>query len=77
MTEDLHLNTDVSSMTDLPIDHVAHGHADLHAYSLNMVEVEMMKHGQDDGWQGDACSVAVGLMDCSRVDGVISLKVLD
>lgn len=49
MTEDLHLNTDVSSMTDLPIDHVAHGHADLHAYSLNMVEVEMMKHGQDDG----------------------------
>lgn len=64
-------------MTDLPIDHVTHGHTNLHAYSLDMVEIEMMKDGKGDGRQGDARSVTVGLIHCSRVGGVITLKVLN
>lgn len=39
----------MSDKTDLPIDHVAHGHANLHACSLDMVEIEMMKDGQANG----------------------------
>lgn len=38
-------------MTDLPIDHMAHGHTNLHACPLDMVEIEMMKNGQADSGQ--------------------------
>lgn len=64
-------------MTDLSIDHVTHGDANLHALSLDVVEVEMMEHSQGNGGQGDACSIAVGLGDRGRVGAVINLKVLD
>lgn len=65
-------------MTDLPIDHVAHGHTNLHAHSLDVVEIEMMKNRQTDAGQGDARSGSVGLMDRSCVVGaVFSLKVLN
>lgn len=64
-------------MTDLPINHVAHGYANLHADSLYIVEIEMMKDSQGNGGQRDACSIAVGLIDCSCIGGVITLKVLN
>lgn len=64
-------------ITNLLVDHVAHGNSDFHASSLNIVEVEMVKESQGNGGQRDASSVAVGIIDCSRVGGVITLKVLD
>lgn len=63
--------------TDLPIDHVTHGHTNLHASSLDVVEIEVMKDGEADGCQGDAYSIAVHLMHCSCVAVVITLKVLN
>lgn len=63
--------------TNLPIDHVAHGDPDLHASSLDMVEIEMMKDSQGNGCHRDACSVDVGLRDCSCVGGIIVLKELN
>lgn len=64
-------------MTDLPINHVAHGHTNLHAGSLDIVEIEMMKDNHANGGKRDTCSIAVGLIDCSCVGGVITLKVLN
>lgn len=64
-------------MTDLLVDHVAHGYADLHACSLDFVEVHMMKESQADGGQWDARSVAVSLVDCSWLSGVITFEILN
>lgn len=64
-------------MTHLPIDHVAHGHTNLHACSLDVVEIEVMKDGEANGCQGDAQSEAVGLKDCSCAAGLIILKELN
>lgn len=69
--------TRVSFPTNLSIDHVAHGHTDLHPSSLDVVEIQMMKNSQAESWQWDACSIDVGLIDRSCVSGVITLKVLD
>lgn len=64
-------------VTDLPVNHVAHGHADLHAGPLHMVEVEVVQDSQAHGGQRDAGSIAVGFIGRSCVGGVIVLKVLD
>lgn len=63
-------------VTDLLIDHVTHGHSNLHACPLDVVEIEMVKHSQESGGQRNACSIAIGLIDCRLVVGVITLKEL-
>lgn len=56
---------------------MAHGHANLHPGPLDVIEVEMMEDSEADGGQGNARSIDVGLIDCSCVGGVVTLKVLD
>lgn len=63
--------------TNLSIDHVAHGHTDLHPSSLDVVEIQMMKNGQAESWQWDGRSIAVGLIARRCVSWVITLKVLN
>lgn len=63
--------------TDLPVDHVTHGHSDLHARSLDMVEVEVVDNGQSYGGQRDTSSIATGLIQSIHVIWVKILKVLD
>lgn len=58
----------------LPIDHVAQSNADLHPNPLDVVEIEMVKHGEDEGGQGDACSVHVGLLGPRGAAGVVALE---
>lgn len=48
--------------TDLLIDHVTHGHSDLHACSLDVVEVEVMEQCQADGADRQSSCVAEGLV---------------
>lgn len=65
---------DASVGAHLPIDHVAQSHADLHPNPLDVVEVEMMKHGEDEGGQRDACGVHVGLVGPRCAGGVVALE---
>lgn len=47
---------------DLLVNHVTHGHSDLHARSLDVVEVEMMEQRQADGADRQGSCVAEGLV---------------
>lgn len=53
---------------------MAQSHADLHPNPLDVVEVEVMKHGEDEGGQRDACSVHVGLVGPRCAGGVVALE---
>ncbi|TNN61502.1 hypothetical protein EYF80_028247 [Liparis tanakae] len=63
--------------TDLPVDHVTHGHSDLHARPLDVVEVEVVEQGQPDGAQRHGGGVAQRLVERRHVQRVVALKVLD
>ena len=61
--------------TDLFVDHVTHGHSDLHACPLDVVEVEVMEQGESDGADGEAGRVAQSLVQSRHVFWVVGLKV--
>jgi len=63
--------------TDLPVDHVTHGHSDLHARPLDVVEVEVVEQEQADGAQRHDGGVAQRLVERRHVQRVVALKVLD
>jgi len=52
----------VCSHVYLLVDHVTHGHSDLHACPLNVVEVEVMEHCQADGADGQASCISKRLV---------------
>ena len=62
---------------DLPVDHVTHGHSDLHACSLDVVEVEVMEYRQADGAHRQCSCIAQGLIQSLVVIWVVTLKVLN
>ncbi|KAJ4924253.1 hypothetical protein JOQ06_000493 [Pogonophryne albipinna] len=59
----------------LHLDHVTHGHSDLHACPLDVVEVEVMEQGESDGADGEAGRVAQSLVQSRHVFWVVVLKV--
>lgn len=63
--------------TDLLVDHVTHGHSDLHACPLHVVEVEVMQQCQADGADGQTGGVSEGLVQSRHVVWVVTLKVLN
>lgn len=56
---------------------MTHGNSNLHAYSLDMVVVEMAKESQSKGGEGHCSSVSVHHEKTSLVIWVIILKVHD
>lgn len=60
--------------THLLVDHVTHGHSDLHACSLNVEEVEVMEHRQANGAQTHPSCVAQSLVQSRHVFWVVILE---
>lgn len=61
--------------TDLLVDHVTHGHSDLHACSLDMEEVEVMEQRQTDAAYRQGRGVAQAPVESSTVPWVVIFKV--
>lgn len=57
------------------VDHVTHGHSDLHACSLDVVEVEVMEQRQADGADRQRCCIAKGFVQGCLVVWIVILKV--
>ena len=62
---------------DLLEHHVTQGHSDLTAHPLELVEVVVMQHRQDDGEHRQTRCVAEGVVKSPAVVWVVKFKVLN
>lgn len=65
------------SPADLLVDHVTHGHPDLHARPLDVVKVEVVEYRQADGAEGHPGCVAQRLVKRRLVVRVIIFEEAD
>lgn len=63
--------------THLLIDHVTHGHPDLHACPLDVVEVEVMEHHEAQGAKRQARCIAQTFVQSIHVIRIVTFKVSD
>lgn len=56
---------------------MTHGHSDLHAWPLDIVEVEVMEHHKAQGATRQACCIAQSFVQSIHVLRIITFKVSD